>query len=65
MKRFWENIIDFAAYTLMFYVFISIGGWKLETRENIAICLTLGFFAGLINNIERVLRELFENKKEK
>ena len=33
-------------------------------KQIIGYSLILGFFAGLINNIERVLRELFKNKKE-
>ena len=63
MKKFLENMISISVYALVFCVFIGIGGWELETREIIAICLILGFFAGSINNIERVLRELFDKKK--
>ena len=31
--------------------------------SNDIIMLILGFFAGMINNIERVLRELFDKKQ--
>lgn len=64
MKKFLENMISISIYALVFCVFIGIGGWQLKTREIIAICLILGFFAGSINNIERVLRELFEKKED-
>jgi len=62
MKKFLDNMVSISLYGLMFCLLITIGGWKMETREIIAICLILGFFAGLINNIERVLRELFDKK---
>lgn len=41
MKKFLENMISISVYAWVFCVFICIGGWKLETREIIAICLIL------------------------
>lgn len=51
-------------YTVLFIVFIGIANNTLTTRECIGYALILGFFAGMINNIERVLRELFDKRKE-
>jgi hypothetical protein len=36
----------------------------MSTREYIGYSFILGFFAGSINNVERVLRELFDKKEE-
>ena len=57
-------LLTISIYAIVFCVFIGIGGWKLETREIIAISLILGFFAGLLNNVEVVLRELFDKRKD-
>ena len=48
----------------MFILFLGIANPTLSTREYVGYALILGFFAGIINNIERVLRELFEKHKE-
>ena len=47
----------------MFIVFIGIAMPNLTMREYVGFALILGFFAGMINNIERVLRELFDKKQ--
>ena len=44
-------------------VLLGIALPTLSTREYVGYSLILGFFAGLLNNLERVLRELFEKKK--
>lgn len=62
--KFLENVMGILAYTVLFIVFIGIANDTLTTREYIGYALILGFFAGMINNIERVLRELFDKRKE-
>ena len=62
--KFLENVIGILVYTVLFIVFIGIANNTLTTREHIGYALILGFFAGMINNIERVLRELFDKRKE-
>lgn len=62
MMKFLENVLGIIIYSVMFFLFILIGGWGLELREIISVSLILGFFSGLINNIETVLRELFDKK---
>lgn len=60
--RFLENAIVFLLYTAIFCLLLGIALPTLSTREYVCYSLILGFFAGLLNNIERVMRELF--KKE-
>jgi len=62
--KFLENVMGILVYTVLFIVFIGIANNTLTTREYIGYALILGFFAGMINNIERVLRELFDKRKE-
>ena len=56
--------LGICVYTVLFIFFIGIANNTLTTREYIGYALILGFFAGMINNIERVLRELFDKRKE-
>lgn len=60
--RFLENAIVFLLYAAIFCLLLGIALPTLSTREYVGYSLILGFFAGLLNNIERVMRELF--KKE-
>lgn len=62
--KFLENVMGILVYTVLFIVFIGIANNTLTTREYIGYALILGFFAGMINNFERVLRELFDKRKE-
>ena len=62
--KFLDNVFGILVYTVLFIVFIGIANNTLTTREHIGYALILGFFAGMINNIERVLRELFDKRKE-
>lgn len=62
--KFLENVMGIIVYTVLFIVFIGIANNTLTTREYIGYALILGFFAGMINNIERVLRELFDKHRE-
>lgn len=62
--KFLENVMGICIYTVLFIFFIGMANNTLTTREYIGYALILGFFAGMINNIERVLRELFDKRKE-
>lgn len=64
MEKFLNNIISIIIYALIFIIFICIGEWELNPNEATSLSLILGFFAAMINNIERVLRELFDDKNE-
>ncbi len=64
INKFLGNVLGILIYTLMFILFLGIANPTLSTREYVGYALILGFFAGIINNIERVLRELFEKHKE-
>jgi len=62
MKKFFENIIIILIYALMFYLLIDVAHPNLTWRQYIGYSLILSVFAGLINNLEGVLRELLGNK---
>lgn len=64
IAKFFENVFGILVYALVFLLFIGIANPSLSIREYIGYALILGFFAGMINNIERVLRELFDKHKE-
>lgn len=57
-----DRMASWVIYSLLFCLLFGLAGWQYTTRELIALSLAIGFFAGSINNIERVLRELFEKK---
>ena len=60
--RFLDNAIVFFLYAATFCLLLGIALPTLSTREYIGYSLILGFFAGLLNNLERVMRELFEKE---
>lgn len=60
--RFLDNAIVFFLYAVTFCLLLGIALPTLSTREYIGYSLILGFFAGLLNNLERVMRELFEKE---
>lgn len=62
--RFLENAIGLLLYAAIFCLLLGIALPTLSTREYIGYSLILGFFAGLLNNLERVMRELFEKKED-
>jgi hypothetical protein len=64
LTRMADRMASWVIYSLLFCLLFCLAGWQYTTRELIALSLALGFFAGSINNIERVLRELFEKKKK-
>lgn len=57
-----ERLISWMIYSATFCFLFGVAGLELPAREIIAYSLMLGLVAGSINNIERVMRELF--KKE-
>lgn len=63
LARMADRIASWIIYSLLFCLLFGLAGWQYTTRELIALSLVIGFFAGSINNIERVLRELFEKKE--
>ena len=56
--RFCENMAGLLLYSLLFCLLLGIANPTLSTREFVGYSLIFGFFAGLISNIERVMREL-------
>lgn len=62
--KFLDNMLSIAIYTLLFGLILLYAEPSLSDRQLVGYSMILGFFAGLINNIERVLRELFNNKQE-
>ena len=64
-ERFLENMIGISTYALIFVVLLGIAVPTLSTREHFGFAYILGFFAGLINNLERVLRELLDKRFKK
>lgn len=58
-------MLSIIIYTVVFIIILFYAEPTLTDRQIIGYSLILGFFAGLINNIERVLRELFKNKEER
>jgi hypothetical protein len=57
-----ERLISWLIYSATFCFLFGVAGLELPAREIIAYSLMLGLVVGSINNIERVMRELF--KKE-
>lgn len=61
-----DNLMSIFIYGVIFMVLLLYADSSLSGRQIVSYSLILGFFAGLINNIERVLRELFDkNNKDK
>jgi len=57
-----DRMISWMLYSMTFCFLLGVAGLDLSAREIIAYSLMLGLVVGSINNIERVMRELF--KKE-
>lgn len=64
LMKFFENMMGILIYAIVFILLLGIAMPTLSTREYIGFGCILGFFAGSINNVERVLRELFDKKKK-
>ncbi len=61
--KFLDNLTSIVIYSVVFMVLLLYADSSLSGRQIISYSLILGFFAGMINNIERVLRELFDKKE--
>lgn len=57
-----DRLISWMLYSMTFCFLLGVAGLDLSVREIIAYSLMLGLVVGSINNIERVMGELF--KKE-
>ena len=57
-----DRLTSWMLYSMTFCYLLGVAGLDLSVREIIAYSLMLGLVVGSINNIERVMRELF--KKE-
>ena len=57
-----DNVIGLIIYTIMFFCILRIGfnSEMISSNQLFSISFILAFFAGEINNLERVLRELFD-----
>ena len=64
MEKFLDNLMSIIIYAVIFFWIILCTEPTLQDRQIIGYSLILGFFAGLINNLERVLREIFKNKED-
>lgn len=67
MSKFLNNVIGIFIYMIIFSAMIRVG-YSSEIISNLQLlCISfiLAFFAGEINNIERVLRELFDKNYKK
>lgn len=62
--RTFERLISWMIYSATFCFLFGVAGLELSAREIIAYSLMLGLVAGSINNIEWVMRELFEKKED-
>lgn len=56
-----ERLISWLIYSVTFCFLFVMAELELSAREIIAYSLMLGLVVGSINNIERVMRELFKN----
>lgn len=61
--KFLDNLTSIVIYSVVFMVLLLYADSSLSGRQIISYSLILGFFAGMINNVERVLRELFDKKE--
>lgn len=57
-----DRMISWMLYSMTFCFLFGVAGLDLSVRENIAYSLMLGLVVGSINNIERVMRELFRKE---
>lgn len=57
-----DRLISWILYSMTFYFLLGVAGLDLSAREIIAYSLMLGLVVGSINNIERVIRELFRKE---
>lgn len=59
-----DRLTSWVLYSTTFYILLRVAGLELSTREAVAYSLILGLITGSINNLERVIRELFSKKED-
>ena len=57
-----DRLISWMIYSMTFCFLFGVAGLDMSVREIIAYSLMLGLVVGSINNIERVMRELFRKE---
>ena len=57
-----ERLASWMIYSVTFCFLFGVAGLDMSVRENVAYSLMLGLVTGSINNIERVMRELFRKE---
>lgn len=62
--RSMDRLMSWLLYSLTFCILLGVAGLQLSTREAVAYSLMLGLITGSINNLERVIRELFGKKED-
>lgn len=58
-----DRLTSWMLYSITFCFLLGVAGLQLSTRETVAYSLMLGLITGSINNLERVIRELFGKKE--
>lgn len=62
--RSMERLASWMLYSIIFCFLLGVAGVELSIRESVAYSLMLGLITGSINNLERVIRELFGKKED-
>lgn len=62
--RSMDRLMSWMLYSIIFCFLLGVAGLQLSTRETVAYSLMLGLITGSINNLERVIRELFGKKED-
>lgn len=62
--RSMERLASWMLYSMIFCFLLGVAGLELSIREAVAYSLMLGLVTGSINNLERVIRELFGKKED-
>jgi len=62
--RSMDRLTSWMLYSMTFCILFGVAGLKLSTREYVAYSLMLGLVTGSINNLERIIRELFGKKED-
>lgn len=57
-----DRMVSWMLYSMTFCFLFGVAGLDLSVREIVAYSLMLGLVVGSINNIERVMRELFRKE---